>query len=394
MFFKILIKYIFGYINIKVEGYFVEKFINKCINENIFFWNVKRERSTMAYMNVGIKDFKKLCEISKETKCKVNIIEKKGLPFFLHRYRKRKVFFILIILISLILFILSKFIWNIEIKGLDNISKSEVISMLEREGVKVGELKSKINTQKVINEIRLEREDIAWVGITIQGTNAIIEVVEADSKPEIINEEEYCNIVATKDAQIVKISAQNGIPVVTTDDVVTKGDILIAGWIDGKYTGTRYVHAEGDVKAKVWYTEKEQVALNQVVEKDTGNSEEKYKIKINNFTINLFKTLSKFKKYDTIETCNQIKIFSNFYLPIEFIKITNIEKIEDKIIYGIEDARQIGIQKASEKIEKQLNNEQEILQKYVNTYVNSDFVEVEVTYEVLENIGTKEKIVF
>ena len=89
MFFKILIKYIFGYINIKVEGYFVEKFINKCINENIFFWNVKRERSTMAYMNVGIKDFKKLCEISKETKCKVNIIEKKGLPFFLHRYRKR-----------------------------------------------------------------------------------------------------------------------------------------------------------------------------------------------------------------------------------------------------------------------------------------------------------------
>ena len=75
-------------------------------------------------------------------------------------------------------------------------------------------------------------------------------------------------------------------------------------------------------------------------------------------------------------------------------KITNIEKIEDKIIYGIEDARQIGIQKASEKIEKQLNNEQEILQKYVNTYVNSDFVEVEVTYEVLENIGTKEKIVF
>ena len=78
----------------------------------------------------------------------------------------------------------------------------------------------------------------------------------------------------------------------------------------------------------------------------------------------------------------------------EIVSVTNIEKIEDKIIYGIEDDRQIGIQKASEKIEKQLNNEQEILQKYVNTYVNSDFVEVEVTYEVLENIGTKEKIVF
>ena len=394
MFFKILIKNIFGYINIKVEGYFVERFINKCINEGIFFWNIKREKSTIAYMNVGIRDFKKLCKISKETKCKVKILEKKGLPFFLNRYRKRKIFLILIVLIGLVLFTLSKFIWNINIEGINNINESEIISMLDEKGLKVGQIKNKIDTQKIINEIRLERADISWIGITMKGTNATVKIVEADSKPEIINEEDYCNIVSTKDAQIVKISAQNGIPVVKAGDIVTKGDILIAGWIDGKYTGTRYVHAEGEVKAKVWYTEKEQVTLNQVVERDTGNSEQKYKIKINNFTINLFKTLSKFKKYDTIETCNQIKIFSNFYLPIELIKITNMEKVEEKITYGIEEAKQTGIQKASEKIEKQLNGEQEVLQKYVNTYVNNNFVESEVTYEVLENIGTKEKIVF
>lgn len=394
MFFKILIKYIFGYINIKVEGYFVERFINKCINEGIFFWNIKREKSTIAYMNVGIRDFKKLCKISKETKCKVKILEKKGLPFFLNRYRKRKIFLILIILIGLVLFTLSKFIWNINIEGINNINESEIISVLDEKGLKVGKIKNKIDTQKIINEIRLERTDISWIGITIKGTNATVKIVEADSKPEIINEEDYCNIVATKDAQIVKISAQNGIPVVKTDDIVTKGDILIAGWIDGKYTGTRYVHSEGEVKAKVWYTEKEQVTLDQVVERDTGNSEQKYKIKINNFTINLFKTLSKFEKYDTIETCNQIKIFSNFYLPIELIKLTNMEKSEEKITYGIEEAKQISIQEASEKIEKRLQNNQEILQKYVNTYVNSDYVEAEVTYEVLENIGTKEKIVF
>lgn len=394
MFFKILIKYIFGYINIKVEGYFVERFINKCINEGIFFWNIKREKSTIAYMNVGIRDFKKLCKISKETKCKVKILEKKGLPFFLNRYRKRKIFLILIVLIGLVLFTLSKFIWNINIEGINNINESEIISVLDEKGLKVGKIKNKIDTQKIINEIRLERTDISWIGITIKGTNATVKIVEADSKPEIINEEDYCNIVATKDAQIVKISAQNGIPVVKTDDIVTKGDILIAGWIDGKYTGTRYVHSEGEVKAKVWYTEKEQVTLEQVVERDTGNSEQKYKIKINNFTINLFKTLSKFEKYDTIETCNQIKIFSNFYLPIELIKLTNMEKVEEKITYGIEEAKQISIQEASEKIEKRLQNNQEILQKYVNTYVNSDYVEAEVTYEVLENIGTKEKIVF
>lgn len=394
MFFKILIKYILGYINIKVEGYFVEKFINKCINEGIFFWNIKRQKSTIAYINVGKKDFKKLCKISKETKCKVKLLEKKGLPFLINRYRKRKIFLILIILISLLLFISSKFIWHIDIEGLNTINKNEIEVMLNEKGLKVGKIKNKIDTKKVINEIRLEREDIAWIGVTIKGTNATVKIVEADSKPEIINEENYCNIVATKDAQIVKISAQNGIPIVKVDDIVTKGDILIAGWIDGKYTGTRYVHAEGEVKAKVWYTKKAKIALNQVIERNTGNTENKYKIKINKFTINLFKTLSKFKKYDTIEMCNQIKIFSNFYLPIELIKITNTEKEEEEITYKIEEAKQIGIKKASEEIEQELHNNEEILQKYINTYENNNYIEVEVTYEVLENIGTKEKIVF
>ena len=52
------------------------------------------------------------------------------------------------------------------------------------------------------------------------------------------------------------------------------------------------------------------------------------------------------------------------------------------------------MQKACKKIEEKLQDNPEVLQKYVNTNVNNDYVEAEVTYEVLENIGTKEKIVF
>ena len=52
------------------------------------------------------------------------------------------------------------------------------------------------------------------------------------------------------------------------------------------------------------------------------------------------------------------------------------------------------MQKACKKIEEKLQDNPEVLQKYVNTNANNDYVEAEVTYEVLENIGTKEKIVF
>lgn len=394
MLFRILLRYIIGYINIRIEGYSVEKLINICIKKKIFFWNIKREKSTIIYTNIGVREFKELAQIAKQTGCRVKILDKKGMPFILHKYKKRKIIIFLLLFIIIALLSLSQFIWNIKIEGNNNISTQELTAILESKGIKIGILKNSIDKQKIINEIRLERDDIAWIGIDVQGTNVTVEVVETSAKPEIVNEEDYCNVVSDKDAQIVKISAQNGIPAVKEGDIVTKGDILIQGWIDGKYTGTRYVHANGEVQGKVWYTQKEQVPLNQVVERLTGNEEQKYKIKINNFTINLFKTLSKFEKYDTIEASNKLKIFSNFYLPIELIKVTNKEKLEEKITYGTEEAKQIGIQKASEKIEDELQDDVEVLQKYVNTYENKDYIEVEVTYEVLENIGTKEKIVF
>ena len=170
--------------------------------------------------------------------------------------------------------------------------------------------------------------------------------------------------------------------------------MLIAGWLEGKYTGTRYVHAAGEIQAKVWYTKKERIQFNQVLKEKTGNMENKYEIKINNFTINLYKTLSKFENYDTIDTNNKLKIFSNFYLPIELIKRTNYELTEKEVTYGIEEAKNLGVEQILKELQGQLENTDNILQKYVNTYAGEDYIDVEVTLEVLENIGTKEKIVF
>ncbi len=60
----------------------------------------------------------------------------------------------------------------------------------------------------------MERNDLAWVGIELKGTNALIKIIEATPKPDIINEEEFCNIIATKKEAVIekKISAQNGTP--------------------------------------------------------------------------------------------------------------------------------------------------------------------------------------
>lgn len=387
------IEYITGYVDIVIEGYYIEKFINICNSKQVNLWNIKKENSIKMLASIKISDFKELKQICRKTKCKVKIQNKKGLPFTIKKYKKRKVFLLFLMLIILTIIVLSNFIWNIEIEGDESIPKEEIMELVKNEGLEIGTFKGKVDTKEIINKIRLERDDVSWVGIDIEGTNAIIKLVKADEKPEIINEEEYCNIVADRDATILKVSAQNGTPLVKEGDTVTNGDIIIAGWMEGKYTGKQYVHAQGEVQAKVSYTTIEKVYLKETKKVETGESENRYSVKINNFQINLLKTLPKFQKYDTIEENKKLKLFSNFYLPLEIVKYTYKEYEEQLVVHSFEEAKQIGIDRAKESLQEELDGK-EILDKQVKVISEPEYIEVEVTYEVKENIGIKEKIIF
>lgn len=391
---KILTSFILGYVNIQIEGFFIERFINTCISKGVFLWNMQRERATILKCNVSIKNFRRAVKIAKQTQCKFKITNKKGLPFIFNKYRKRKVFAVAFMLVIVTLIYLSNFIWNIEVIGTEKINNQEIIEILKNDGLDIGKYKNKIDKQEIINKIRLERADIAWVGIEIKGTNAIVKIVEAEEKPEIINKDEYCNIIAKKSGTIVKVSAQNGVPAVAEGDELNANDILINGWIEGKYTGIRYLHAEGEVLAKIKYSNKVKVYYNQTKSSQNGNKETKYSIKFNNFQINFYKTLSKFKNYDTIKADNKIKIFKDYYLPIAIIKNENFELEEHQVNYTQEEAKNIGIHENKKILEKQIGVNANIIEEYVNTNEYEDYIEVEVVYEVLESIGAKEKIVF
>lgn len=119
--------------------------------------------------------------------------------------------------------VMSNFIWNVQVEGIEKINKEEIMQELEKQGIKVGKYKRDLDFAKIIDKIRLDRADISWIGIEIDGTNAIVKIVEAEEKPSLIDDKDYCNIVSDKEAEIVKISAQNGIPVVKPGDIVTKG---------------------------------------------------------------------------------------------------------------------------------------------------------------------------
>lgn len=149
----------------------------------------------------------------------------------------------------------------------------------------------------------------------------------------------------------------------------------------------------GEVTAKVWYSKKEKMDLKQVSVNRTGNEEKKYKIKLNNFEINLGKTLPKFKKYDTIYEDKKLKLFSDFYLPITLGISTYYEVEEKEEIYTKEEAKKVLAEKIKNELSEEIEKKENIKDIQINTNEGNGFVEVEVIYEVLESIGTEEKLI-
>lgn len=394
MIIKKIINYIYGYLRIIVEGYYIERFINICRNQNYMMWNIKKANDINIELNIEIKQFRQICKIAQKTQCKIKIKAKRGLPFLLNKYKKRKLFILLLFLILFLIFFSSQFVWNIEITEESGLTIENIMEDIQNAGLKIGTLKDDIDTKEIINKVRLQRNDIAWIGIELKGTNAIVKLVKAEEKPEIIDENEYCNIVSDKNGVITKINAQDGTANVNIGDTVSVGDVLINGWMEGKYTGVRYVHAKGEVEARVWYTMNKTIEYKTTEKQYTGNEDINYGIKVNNFKINFPKGVSKFNFYDTIETENKVKLFSNFYLPISVVKTTYKEYEEIEKTYSLEEAKNLGIQEIEEELENQIENKENIVNKNINTYEHENCIDIYVTYEVLEKIGTNEKIVF
>lgn len=299
MFVKLLVRILLGYVRIEVEGYYIERFINICTNNKILIWNLKREKGVKLYLNIGINDFKKISQVARKTNCKVRILRKRGIPFFLNRYKKRKIFVLFLILIVLSIFVSSKYVWSVKISVKDDLKLENIEEDIESLGITKGVKKDKIDTDKVINELRLKRDDIAWVGIDIEGTNVKVNIVKADKAPNIIDNSDYCNIVASKAGIIKKIIAQNGTAIVKVGDQVQKGDILIAGYMEGKYTDTRYVHSLGEVEAIVSYQKSKEIKFFNQEENRNYTLGEAIEIGKNELTLDTKKEFGEKEIFDT-----------------------------------------------------------------------------------------------
>ncbi|MCX7923517.1 MAG: sporulation protein YqfD [Clostridia bacterium] len=396
MLFLRLWNYMRGYVIILVEGYFLEKFINICTHRQIFLWDVKRQKNCKMMLKISIKGFKMLRPIARKTRCRVSLVGKRGFPFVMYRYKNRKTFVVGAVAFIFMIFILSSYIWAVDISGNKKISSQLIVDKLAAYGVRPGTIKYGIDTNKLVNNMMLEINELAWIGITVKGTKIKVEVAERTNPPELVKKDIPCDIIATKDGVIKSIITKEGQEAVKVGDTITRGQILISGSVVNAKkpeVPPRLVHAIGLVKARTWYEGSCAVDQRPIEKQRTGKIQNKYSLVLFSKNINLLPGRVKFENYDRSEIRKRLSVGEDLVFPFEFVidKYYESNLVEKEISY--EEARQHAADNAYKEALKNVPEGAEIVKSSVE-YVEKDDegTYANVVIECLENIGIQQQI--
>lgn len=388
--------YLRGYVTIEVSGFSIERFINLAVNKNIYIWDIEYKGSKVL-MKVSIKGYKSLKPVCKKTKCKMKVIDKYGCPFFLFRYRKRKILAIGVFSFVLSLYILSGFIWSINIDGYEYVEYTALKTFLEQENVKIGVFKKSINSEEIEDKILNNFPDISWVNLNINGTKASLSISETLHNKEIPLDSTPSNIIADKNGIISGIVTRTGKANVIKDDVVKEGDILVSGELtvqeDEFGVLKRYVHSDADIYIKKYYDINFDVNKYYSEKVYTGNNKTTYRLNILNQTIGKNDFQNYFKNSIRASTHHQLNLGADYPLPFIIIKDTynEFELVEKQ--YSKEELNKLGEAILNNRILREFSVDIDIVDKTFQIIETSSGISVACKITVIEPIGVNYPII-
>jgi len=322
------IRYIFGYIKVKITGYSPERFMNLCRCNRIVLWDVEPVGQDY-FFKMKKSDFKQIKAFVKKTGVRVVITEKCGLPFFMHKNRKRKVFFLGLLFCVIFLYGMTHFLWSFSFSGNVKVTPDLLQHFLEKENVKIGMPLNKVQVSELERKIREEFPVISWVCVKLDGTCLIVEINENDlpNEEKEINNSYYGgkDLVAVADGRIVSIVTRRGNPLVKQGQEVKKGDILVEGAIPinddaGFIRYYEYVEADADVLLEYTFPYQDVVSRYYEYRSYTGKEKEKVFVKLGSqyYSPNLFKI--PYKNYEIWEKDYTPAFIKNINFPLKIGK--------------------------------------------------------------------------
>ncbi len=267
-------RWFFGYTVLEVRGAYGEHFITLCMQNDVEVWEIRRVCPGIIRLSAYLSSKKKLEALALKAGVALEFTATSGIPVLRKRYRLRYGIFLGIFLYVTVVFSASRFVWSVEIPGADPIQESRIKRVLSEEGFGVGSYIPGIDYKGLRYAVSLACSEVSFVSVNIEGCRAVVEVRFSHQTPEKVDDGTPCNIVASRDGQIVSVLVQAGVRQVQKGQAVQKGDLLVGGIIDTRL-GYYVVHSKAKIMARVTDTVQKTVPLTQTKNYRTG----RYKIK-------------------------------------------------------------------------------------------------------------------
>lgn len=382
-----------GHVTITVRGKRFERFLNMAVREGIRIWNIRRVGVELSRCDILIRDYFRLRPLLKETGCRCHVEQRGGLPFWLLRLRRRVGLAIGASLFFIGLYMLSSFVWSVEVNGTRHLSPQKVIQAAEQIGIKEGAWKVKLKEPLLMQKELLSLlPEATWVGVDIQGTKVVLQVVEKDEpvKPLATGPR---HLVAKKRAVIQKVLPEVGRSQVTVNQVVEKGQVLISGII-GNDTRQQAVSARGTVKGEVWYISNSSLPLTQTLYRLTGEKQEEQYLLVGSYAVQIWPiTKQSFSQSETQES-RYFPSYAGYTSPVGWKRVeqAEIEPVEQKI--SVEEATELAKRFAREDVLRKAGKDAFIQdEKVLHLTSENGKVYVSIHFSVIEDIAVEQPIV-
>jgi len=371
-----------GYVRIRVTGFGLERFLNMAAYRGVYLWDVVRTPQGVE-LNVTIKGFKMLKGCAKKTKCRTKIIKKNGVPFLLYRYRKRKLLMGGVAFFLLGLFILSSFIWRIEIEGNETLSHDTVMVFLEEQGLRVGAPKFILNNRAIQQSLLNNFAEISWADVHTRGTRTTVRLAEALPPQEILDRRTPAHIVATAEGLITNVITWSGAPMVRQGDVVREGELLVSGILelvpDTPGTPLVYAHAQAEVWARRYHPIEFTVSLAYSEKNFTGKTATSHTLQLlffRNRRITLPGGGNSFASYDRITTYHQPGVSGNYPMPVVLITTHYSEFVWQQRTRTVDEAKNLADRMITGRIIREFDFGIDIIDRQIIFHETPDALQV------------------
>jgi similar to stage IV sporulation protein len=219
--------YLTGWVEFQISGS-GPRFLNAAAKTGIEFWGFRREGEHTILRGTP-SDYKRLRPLFRRCGVRSKIRQKRGFPFLRARIWKHKGMVLGALGGTAIYVFLSGFCWGVTVTGTEVLTKTHVLETAAEKGVFVGASLRDLDPKEAALAIQNALPEATWLSVNTDGCFVEVALQEALPAPEVVDDREWSNIVASRAGTVISVEAERGRPEVKLGETVEAGQLLIAG---------------------------------------------------------------------------------------------------------------------------------------------------------------------